>query len=191
MHAALKSLVRLSGLCFALCAHGQSTPIFFQNLNFESANIPPGTPQNSIIPAANAFPSWTMTPFAGYDFFSTGGSIISIFDSQYPFGVVPLQGNYSAFLFGAPDGPTVLSQTGLVPSFAKSMDVDLARSGIPLLVVAMNGQTISLIPIATFPAYTEYAGDISAFADQEVLLSFTQMPPSGTPPSIVELDDIN
>ena len=70
------------------------------------------------------------------------------------------------------------------------MDVDLARSGIPLLVVAMNGQTISLIPIATFPGYTEYAGDISAFADQEVLLSFTQMPPPGTPPSQVEIDDI-
>jgi len=114
---------------------------------------------------------------------------MTIIDANSGFAV-PLQGNYSVFLFGAPDGPTVLSQTGLVPSFAKSMDVDLAYSGVPLLVVAMNGQTIPLIPIATFPNYTQYAGDISAFADQEVLLSFTELPPSGTPPSIVELDDI-
>jgi hypothetical protein len=168
----------------------------FVNLDFESANIPPGTPINSMIPATNAFPGWSATAPVGYDFLSIGGAIISIVDANVGSEFAPLQGQYSAMLFGGEGGPTTLSQTGTVPIGTKSLQVDLNGSGVTLfsgvsfLIVTMGGQTIQLVPEATFPNYTQYGGDISSFAGQMTSLGFTEQPPAGVPPSFLELDDI-
>ncbi len=93
-------------------------------------------------------------------------------------------------LFGGEGGPTTLSQTGTVPIGTKSLQVDLAGRDVSLLIVSMGGQTIPLVPEATFPNYTQYGGDISLFAGQVTTLGFTEGIPVGGPPGVVELDDI-
>ena len=169
---------------YGACAQGT-----FQNLNFESANIPPGTQPNSTISASSAFPKWSANAIVGYDAFSAGDTVISIVDSAVP-GIAPLQGNYSVFLFGGEGSPAILSQTGLVPSGTHSMTVNLAGSGISLLIVSLDGQTIQMLPLVVFANYTEYGGDVTAFAGNSELLSFTEQPPVGVPPSVLELDNI-
>jgi hypothetical protein len=177
-----------SFLAFAITsAYCQGT---FQNLDFESANIPPGTLIGSILPVTNAFPGWAVTTQVGYDGFSAGGAIMSVIDTNPGGGFTPLQGQYSAMLFGGEGGPTTLSQTGTVPVGTQSLRVDLAGTGVPLLIVSIGGQTIQLAPVATFPNYTQYGGDIASFAGQVTTLGFTEQPPAGAPPSVLELDDI-
>ena len=182
-------IVAIASLMLAVLspANAQGT---FGNLAFESANIPPGTQISTMIPATNAFPKWSSTAPVYYDGLSTGGAIISIIDSNVGAGFQPLQGNYSVFLFGGPGGPTTLSQTGLVPVGTESLLVDLAGSGIPLLIVSLGGQTIQMVPVATSANYTQYGGDISAFAGLQAQLSFTEQPPVGVPPSVLELDNV-
>jgi len=170
----------------------------FVNLNFEGAKVtlPSGTQPGPVL-VTNALFGWSVyfqtfpQTQIYYDDISIGSSQITLVSASDPYGPNAIGGSFSVFLQAGAGGPVTVSQTGLVPSFAKSMDVDLAYSGnlVPV-VAAMNGQTIPLISIATFPAYTEYAGDISAFDNQEVLLSFTQMPPSDGPTSQVEIDNI-
>jgi hypothetical protein len=162
----------------------------FQNLDFESANIAPGTPINSQVSAIDALPGWAVTTHVGCDFFSIGGAFISIIDTNLGGGITPLQGQYSAMLFGGEGGPTTLSQTGMVPIGTKSLQVDLAGRDVSSLIVSMGGQTIPLFPEATFPNYTQYGGDISSFASQTTTLSFTEQIPAGGPPGVLELDDI-
>jgi hypothetical protein len=43
-------------LLAALSTHAQGT---FQNLNFESANIPSGTPVSAFLPISEALPYWS------------------------------------------------------------------------------------------------------------------------------------
>jgi len=59
-------------------------------------------------------------------------------------------------------------------------------------VVTLGGQTISMLPMTTFPSYTLYGGDISSFAGQVATLSVTEAAPAhGLPyPSYLFLDDI-
>jgi hypothetical protein len=101
-----------------------------------------------------------------------------------------LQGSYSVFLFGGAGGPAILSQTGLVPSGSHSLTVDLAGSSVSLLSVSLGSQIIQMVPLATFSSYTEYGGDVAAFAGQQQILSFSLQPPSGVPPSVLELDNV-
>ena len=168
------------------CGFSQS----FVNLDFESANIAPGTPINSGVSTTDALPGWAVTAQVGYDFLSGGGAIISIVDTNLGGEFAPLQGQYSAMLFGGEGGATTLSQTGTVPIGTKSLQVDLTGRDVSLLIVSMGGQTIQLSPLATFSNYTQYGGDISSFAGQMTTLGFTEQPPAGVPPSVLELDDI-
>jgi hypothetical protein len=96
-----KITVLLVGI--AASVHGQD----FQNLNFEAATIPPSTPVGTLVPTLEALPGWTAYFTAGgtsyfqtqvdYDGISTGGGVISLVDAK---AANPLQGNYSAYLFG-------------------------------------------------------------------------------------------
>ena len=99
---------RIAGICILLLLAGTRLGLAqgFVNLDFESANLT-GTQPNAVIPASNAFPGWDANSLVGYDFFSTGGTVISIVDSAVP-GITPLQGNYSVFLFGGAGGPATL-----------------------------------------------------------------------------------
>lgn len=98
----------------------------FQNLDFEAANVA-GTQINSLVPTASAFPGWqtfegtTEISSVVYDGISTGAFEISIVDTK---GGLPIQGNYSAYLFSSLGTTTTLSQTGLVPAGTESIQMD-------------------------------------------------------------------
>ena len=108
-------------------------------------------------------------------------------------GVSPLQGNYSAYLFGgnSPVGPTstTISQTGLVPNGAQAISVDAyAWNGFTL---SLNGQTI-IDTVGAGVLSGVYSGNISAFAGQTVQLSITvpSSPYMDVNPTGLLIDDI-
>jgi hypothetical protein len=181
---------------FAPSSFAQGT---FLNLNFESANISGFSP-NSQVPIANALPGWTgfygSTPTSqvGYDLISLGATAISVIDKSAPvFG--PLQGNYSAFLFGGAGngGPASasISQTAVITAGTQSLLMD-AWSYDASPIVAINAQPINMIPLQTFANYTLYGGNIpSADVGPSVTLSFTEPPPLTGGPSEFELDNIS
>ncbi|HEY3856118.1 MAG TPA: hypothetical protein VGO67_17140 [Verrucomicrobiae bacterium] len=188
---------------FTFVAHAQGT---FQNLNFESANIPSSTAIDDFLPASEAIPNWTAyftsttttvpATQVAYDGISGGGGVISIVDSKaYPLD--DTQGNYAVILFGGPlIGQTPysasISQSGTIPSGTESLFMDANSFGISP-VVTFSGQAISMVPIQSFPNYTEYGGDISSFAGLTGTLSFTEPPPpaTGPGPSALFLDNIS
>ena len=73
----------------------------FQNLDFESANIPAGTHIPSELSANQAIPGWSGSSPIVYDFLGSGDSQVTIIDSNS--GLAPLQGNYSVVLVGGTD----------------------------------------------------------------------------------------
>src|ERR1700722_7859116 len=167
----------------------------FQNLNFEAANIPPGTQPASMISASAAIPGWTTSQNTWYDAFSGGGALVSVNDSLTPImNFSPLQGRYSAILFGGAFVPsTSISQMGLVPANAHSiqMDISLLIPSAPF-TVSLGGQLITMVPLQVFPNYTVYGGDVSPFAGMIENLTITQFAPAppNVPPAALELDDI-
>src|SRR6266404_7710815 len=121
----------------------------FQNLNFESANLLGYSPGVDQVPTTAALPGWSAfygsspSSTVAYDGISLGGAVISILDARSP-TFAPLNGNYSACLFGAggqfPDAVTI-SQTGLVSANTRSLFVNMWWDLAPPLV-KLDGQTI-------------------------------------------------
>ena len=187
------------GLALILTAASSPAQGTFQNLGFEFANPSGYPPGSSGVPINAAFPGWSgfygsvQTSRVWYDGISIGGAMISIVDSHVSipsFG--PIKGSYSAYLFGGGDlvlTSSTISQTGVVPDGAQSLLMDAKVSGAAF-VVMLGGQTINMIPLQTFPNYTTYGGDISAFSGQLETLSFTIPPASGVQPSMFKLDNI-
>lgn len=155
----------------------------FVNLNFERATIAP-TPPNQFgtlfADPAQAFPGWTMgtdgTSNPNYTLYNnlTIGSVAQVLiGPDYPNGTgyLPLQGSYSALLQFGPSvelGEPSLSQTGLVPADAKSINFLMATT-LGQAMVTLGGTEVSLMPIGG----GRVAGDISAFAGQTALLKFS------------------
>jgi hypothetical protein len=202
-----------AGLALLLGAAGAAGQGTFQNLDFEAANIPSGTPPTgSLVSITNALPGWSCSfAYLGYeasqrndvfyDGVSLGGPMISIIDrASGLYGTYhSLQGTYSAFLFGGlssgDPASVTITQTGLVPNGTTSILMDVY--GYPAqrwygFTVSLGGQTINMVPDQTFPLYTQYEGDVSAFAGQTAQLSITALaPPLGDiDPNGVLLDDI-
>jgi hypothetical protein len=118
-----------------------------------------------------------------------------IVDTNVGFGYNPIQGSYSAFLFGGIAGNGTLyaaqiSQSGLVPNGTESLQLDAQSYGLPF-IVTLGGQTLNMSPLQAFSNYTLYGGNIpSSLAGQVVTLSITEPAPTGIPPSALELDNI-
>lgn len=175
----------------------------FANLDFESASIPNGTQPSSLLPVGTALPGWTVnvgsvsngTVTIPYDGISLGGAVISVLDTNAGLGFVPLQGKYSAALFGGSSTVATIDQTGLVPIGSKSLQLAACSVGASF-VVTLGGQTINMVPLtqvptAGFPAsYTIYGGDVSSFAGLTEQLSISELTPAGTSPSELFLDNI-
>jgi hypothetical protein len=194
LNCLLLSLALASG--FPICSHAQGT--LFQNLNFEAANIPPGTQPGTTLSTSAILPGWVPSVAVDYDDASGGGTLISIDDSNAPFALSssPLQGKYSVVLFAGPDigaaGSVSISQTGLVPANALSILMDVAFSPSVLYTTTLGGQQIVMMPLRASANYTVYGGNISAYAGQVEALTITQFPPAPptVPPSALELDNI-
>jgi hypothetical protein len=194
----------VGGLAVLLGVWGAAGQGNFQNLGFESANLS-GPPQIGV-PIGTALPAWSASfssPGVGtnavtqvwFDGPSLGGTAISLIDANTGSGFTPIQGRYSVALFGWPSGmfsptgnPTyaTISQTGLVPSGTESLLMDVnAWYGF---TVTLGGQTINMVPLQAFPAYTTYGGVVSGLAGLGAQLSITA-PPTGVPNAVL-LDNI-
>ena len=186
-------------LLVVLSAQAQGT---FQNLNFESANIPGGT-VGPFVPVSEAVPGWSAyftsggvnypQSEVGYDFISLGGNDITLIDSKS--GISPLQGNYSVMLYGGGNNPyysASISQTGLIPSGDQTLLMDAEYANVAP-VVAINGQAISMIPLQAFANYTVYGGTIPSVdvGADSTTISFTEAPLASGGLGILELDNIS
>lgn len=184
------ALLAVQCLSAAISTHGQGT---FQNLDFERANVTGYAPGSTDVPASNALPGWTAyfvnpPPFGSnqvtevaYDNSSLGGAAVAVIDVNNAFGPPPLQGNYSVWLFGSggsgeTDIAAMISQTGLVPSAAKSLLMDASPGGQSDLAVTLGGHTINMVALHTFSNYTLYGGDISSLAGHTAELDITALP---------------
>jgi hypothetical protein len=183
-------------------AQGQTN---FQNLNFEAANIPPGSQPDSFIAVTNALPGWTasftsstngttIATIVNYDSVSLGGETISINDSNTGYGFGPISGKYSVYLFSGNEGSTLytpsISQAGFVPFGTESLQFQVGIATSPF-IVTLDGEIINIAPLATFSTYTLYGGDVSAFAGLNETLTFTEtFPTTFAPPGIFSLDNI-
>lgn len=189
-------------------AKGQGT---FQNLGFESpigslvSIYPPGNPPT--VPFTNAFPSWVgyvgtnLAEVVRIDGINLDLATLAIVGSNVlSLWFAPLiEGKYTAVLqpqqttFGGPSPvalvPVALLQTGLVPADAKSLQFKSFTEGTAF-TVSLGGVAIPLAPLATFPTYTLYGGDISAFAGTLAELRFTAFPNNYPHSTVFALDSI-
>ena len=191
-------------LCFGLLygtavVHAQGT---FQNLDFESANIPPNP--GTFIPFTNALPGWAGSrgPFvatdAGYNGVAGYFAEVSILDHGFT-GFredVVIEGNYtaalSAGLAGTGFAATSIYQSSLIPVLARSLSFAARFDGgnVGDLVVSMNGQNLPFYQLSVGPNFQTYGGDISAFAGMMAELRFTEQPHFSHVATTVLLDNI-
>lgn len=170
----------------------------FVNLGFESAVVPGGTQPGTYLPIASALPGWNGPSLVWYNGISLGGPGLSLIDSNAAqYGDTPLQGRYSAYLFGGyipGQGmfDVSISQTGLVPTGTLSLRLDAySWHGF---TVSLGGHTLPLMELQTFPgsprSYTRYGADIALFAGQVAELRITAPAPYGTSPNGLLLDNL-
>ena len=151
----------------------------FVNLNFENANLT-GYPPESEVPAANAFPGWTVSAdYVLYDNFSLSGEAISIIDTNSSYMGYTIQGKYYAF-FEAGNSPgstqTIsLGQAGTIPTGTESITF---WGDIGGLQITFDGQPLAFSEISSLANYNIYAADISQFAGDTGQLLFS-MPAYG------------
>ncbi|HTR43357.1 MAG TPA: PEP-CTERM sorting domain-containing protein [Pseudomonadales bacterium] len=150
---------------FIISGHGQG----FLNLNFESAQNLPGNPGNGmLIPVTNALPDWTALE-----------SNLAFTDIYYVSNVLghagpgpELEGGSLALgdshlSVGFYDGSSI-SQTGLVPDTAKSLQFEAQGPDAGNSIegtdfsVTLGGQTLSLLELSAAPDYNVYGANIPA-----------------------------
>jgi hypothetical protein len=165
----------------------------FANLDFESAMVAGYSPGSSI-PSALAFPGWSIPPSTiYYDAISLGGAVTSINDLSTGLGYSPLEGTFSAFLFGGTfNTPVSISQTGLVPAGTTTIQLwqgtFMALGGFEL---SMDGQVIPMTTISSQSGYVVRVGDVSAYAGNLATLQITALGvPTGPGPNPVLIDNI-
>jgi hypothetical protein len=156
----------------------------FVNLGFESARIIPLTQGAAFPPysvaTTNAVPGWTVYYGAAQQSQITYNdpALGSTFVTLYATNGQQIAGNFSVLLQGGGTATDAsISQTALTPVTAESILFKAEyNNGVPeggLLLVSMNGQNIPFFSISTGLNYTLYGGDISAFAGQTALLTFS------------------
>jgi hypothetical protein len=192
----MKALFALLLLMLLACApaHGQ----VFSNLDFESASVPSNLTCCNVDWTVGA-PGWTHSDGAGTEFLYYPHAHLGLAqwfvlaDAMLVPGVQPLAGRYSvAFSSGrfvdfssSPFIHAYLSQTGLIPSDARS--INLLATG-PLEVYAGN----TPIPLVALGSGNAYAGDISAYAGKTVEIKFLNAAnlPSSIGGEVVMIDNI-
>jgi hypothetical protein len=162
----------------------------FQNLDFNSANIPSGTGQISFLPIADAIPGWT--GFIGnnevtdvlYDGIAIGSAAIVIVDASTQNGGNIPGNNYTVILqagndggdAGRPNATASLAQTALIPSTAQSIEFTASIPYGAGWQISINGQPIAVSQIGTVNSYYGvFAGNVSAYAGEVDQLEFTAL----------------
>jgi hypothetical protein len=165
----------ISFACATFLLRAQGT---FQNLNFESATIipDPGGPYYPYsITTANALPGWSV--FYGttqqteitYNDPALGSTWVTLLATNR----LVIAGNFSVILQGGlTETDASIRQTSFVPVTAESIRFK-AQPGLGSLLLSLGGQNIPFFALSTGSNYTLYGGDITAFAGQTELLTFS------------------
>ena len=165
--------MKVQALILLLATSSSVAQSTFQNLDFESANIQPGTPPGTVLPASDALPGWNcyvgVNQVTGVVYDAFASTLVTIHDANSPY-VGVLQGNYSVALV-IPAGSTfgAIAQLGTIPSGARSLQF-YEKFGITVL---FGGQQLPLVTLATTPTYNVLGADVTAFAGQTGELRFT------------------
>ena len=197
---AVRFKARFLAAAFALAmlstAFGQGT---FQNLNFESATVPvsqpaspPGVPTVDIsvaLPGWTAFIGTNQASMVMYNSRTLDTSAVSLIRDNSQ--VLPvIEGSFSVFLLGGYAGAiptdTSLSQTGLIPSFAQSVQF---RAAFGRVEVSLDGEVLSRVPLQVTSEYTLFGADVTQSAGQVRELRFTVFAPSDGGGGLPELLD--
>ncbi len=193
-------LVSSAVLSAGQLALGQGT---FQNLNFESANVPsiPSDHTTQVL-TSDALPGWTA--YAGtnqllqiwYNGISAGSASVGLIDRHtYIWGEDVIGGNFTVTISAGinpdrtGDSSAAIAQSSLVPVWANSLWFNASWTAGDL-AITFEGVHIGFYPQYVGPNYTTYAGDISAFRGRLGELRFTEEPISSRF-STVLLDDIS
>ena len=168
----------------------------FLNLDFEQASVPPtpvGEYGDSVDPAL-ALPGWIVDGNGAfgvrivYNNLSLGAPTVSIIGPSFPneTGLSSLEGDYSVLLlfFGNFLGPPTLSQTGMIPADAKSINF-LVSNWATEAQVTLNGVAIPVVSIGD----GRLAGDVTSFAGLTAQLTFSTTAARGFPQSFY-FDDV-
>jgi hypothetical protein len=188
------ALTNLATISIVLSTHAQGT---FQNLDFESAN--PGTTFSSGVPVSSALPDWTATVSGVQQTQipvndpSLGAAQVMLASTGGP--IAPIDGSYSAFLTGNYNTTTSISQAGLIPVGTQSLFFDAQKGfgggGDGNLGVFIGTQDVPFTPVATYPNYTLYGANISAWSGDTEELTFSALASSMTGLNNWTLDDIS
>jgi hypothetical protein len=172
----------------------------FQDLSFLAAtNLPTIGP--TLVPVSNAFPGWTVyeggvqATQVAYDGVSAGSVAVTLVGTNVARpDSPPLEGNYSATLDGGETGtglgPAEIAQTGTIPPSTESLFFTANYNVFGYLTLAFNGQNLPYAEVSSTANYQVYGANISEFAGETGLLSFTETPTSSTPFPIAYLNDI-
>jgi hypothetical protein len=186
---------------------GACGQVYFQNLDFESANLSPTAVGEFpvYVPFSSALPDWTgylgttQATEALQNATTIGDASIDILGPNYPvngpFGWGTIDGDYSVLLqpgaVGTGTGSASISQAGAVPLGMQSLQFSAIYAGDSGFLVSFAGRSLSPVVIASEVspsglAYNVYGVNMSAFAGETGDLEF--IAPFG--PSALELDDI-
>jgi hypothetical protein len=186
LQAPVSLAAALALLLGAAGARGQGT---FQNLGFESANLVPVPPDQfgGEVSSLDAIPYWT--GFLGtnqvtqilHNNLTLGEASISILGPNWSFGAM-IEGQYTLVLQPGADpatGRTVgasVSQTGLVPANAQSIQFKAQVSaGFPFSI-SIGGLGLSIVPLGIGTNYTLYGANIpSSSTGQAEALTITAL----------------
>ena len=166
----------------SLVAVGQAT---FQNLGFESANLPiiPSGSFGGYVPVANGLPGWNV--YLGtsqqaqvlHNSVTLGASVVGIMGPDFSF-LTRIQGSYTALLIGGLNSSTgnnldaSIAQTGTIPGSTRSIQFK-ANPGNGDFIISMGGQSIPVVALQSLLNSTLFGGDISSFAGQTAELRIT------------------
>lgn len=171
----------------------------FQNLNFEEADpvVVVGSPfYPYTVTTASALPNWTVAVGATQQTQimdndpSLGAPAVMLVSSGPGTGsFLPINGNYSVLLTGSfPSALPSISQTGIIPAGAQTL-LFKADPGVGGMNVSIGNENVAFSAVSTGPNYTLYGANISAWAGQAELLSFTAEQSPGL--NNWEIDDIS
>jgi hypothetical protein len=183
----MRGALQVAAVCaLGLHAGAQGT---FQNLDFEQAN--PGA-YSGYVSAASALPDWTAAiggvqqTQIGYNFLSTGETVVSLVGGAYP----AIDGNYDVLLVGGVTASSAsISQTGTIPDNSQSLLFKAQGSSSGQLNLFIGTQVVPFTAVGTGPNYTLYGANISAWAGDSEQLTFSA--PEGNGLNAWFIDDIS
>jgi hypothetical protein len=183
--------------CLVVVSFALSRNVFgqdFVNLNFEQSTVVSSNYDDLFgfyYGTANV-PGWTgytgtnqvttilyNSPTLGSAGISVVGPAFTDIQGQFTLLLQPGQRPQAGF-----DGQFVgasMSQSGLVPAFAQSLQFKAQTSSG--FSVSLGGQTLSLVQLGTGANYTLYGADISSFAGEVETLTITALPLSEAAPN--------